>query len=165
MNARLTGCGTRPREAETVPLASMREGKAPEQLSKEVELIVADPLPLKDENPPVEKSENCELERWRVCSFASEAVVTNVHCRAAENKKSELSASYSPTGITIEVITPLFSSIFSRLKYGTAIHPHEDASTPTGTLIELESDLCVYSLLATYAAPSVLQPLEGARTK
>ena len=47
---------------ETVPLASMVEETAPGHLSKEVEVIMTDPLPLK-ESPPAEQSENWERER------------------------------------------------------------------------------------------------------
>ena len=50
---------------ETVPLASMVKETAPGHLSKEVEVIVTDPLPLK-ERLPAGQSENCERERWKV---------------------------------------------------------------------------------------------------
>ena len=65
---------------ETVPLASMMDEMAPGQFSKEVEVIVTDPLPLK-ESPPAGQSEKCEEERWRVCSLVREAVMTDVDWR------------------------------------------------------------------------------------
>ena len=66
---------------------------APGQLSKEVEMIVIDPLPLK-ERPPAEQSENWERERRRVCSLVREAVMTEVDCR--EEKKESVMSTFAP---------------------------------------------------------------------